>query len=75
MRYWVTKFHKATEQLISEVEFDGEHATDLARLFGVSPELFVDVYPVGYAEAEEISPRFGVEVDIESGDYFVEVTQ
>lgn len=75
MRYFLSEFDKQTGELVREMELPPTSAYELARLLGVSPGDFIESYQIGEAEAEFLHEKFGIEIYLNCGDYFVEVFQ
>jgi hypothetical protein len=73
VNYRVSKFDSETDMLVSEEVLEGVDASALAALFGESLESFVESYPIGGREAAYLRATFGVDIDLDSGEYLLEV--
>ncbi|MFD7288692.1 hypothetical protein [Streptomyces sp. NPDC059863] len=75
MKYSITTFEKGSDAFIDEVELKVCNVDALAALFREPVETFVNVFPIGSAEAVGLVEMFGIDLDLAAADHFLEVTE
>jgi hypothetical protein len=73
MKYFLSKYSRASDDLIDELDVSHVGLERLAAIFEQDPGTFVDSYPVGRKEAEALAEFCEIEIDLEAGEYFIEV--
>ncbi len=73
MKYILSTYSKTSGELVAELDVSDIGAEDLARIFGQDVRTFVESYPVGQKEAGEIADATGVDIDLNEGEFFLEV--
>lgn len=73
MKYFLSKYSRTSDDLLTEFDVSDIGAENLAKIFGKEVEEFVDSYPVGPQETAALSEVAGIELDLSGGEYFLEV--